>query len=1151
MLYANKNIINGGSFPLLMQALADMGVSAENISIAEEYLNPENDRDNALLDRIERQHLIFSPYYHNHNWEALRKAIEREINRRNLTELNERYFLLIHAINGASCFGLGLFEVSRSRSNEHEAVLKALQSRFGADEAEAILCAIRTEFEFNVRNITIGGRLNVEDKKPEFLLRAVSHAESDNAKLLLVISAMNQIAPSAQVKGLKALFTGKKQDALVSQALKIFDSLASLKSSPSDRNLYIIGLALASGYDDKYFKQFEAEIRNNDHIIGEWVMVSSGLDKDRILNEIEVHAEISQKYISLIANAETSNTYQWSRALPTRDKHLRFLAGKFPFEYKKGRKTETEIKTSRNMEKILISVDNTYQAGETLKEKAKQICMSIVTEDNPNEKHQIEQYLLGQTTTEEFLLIMPKLKPFTGSYFNRHSADYISAYGLDDFAERCICYQIFVNYESWWSLNQMPGYEVKNHESELIQILQKHHVPMISILNACAKITESYYGDNHDLVFKNMLKVFTSLHDEIKDIDLKPLNLEARVMRVHILGRLAKANPDNYHPYLFAAASDSSKNVRNALIDYLPAPEKKINQEILDLLHAKKIAQREIAVALLEKKFPDSYKEDVQKAFDAEKNDKLKERLAGLLHAELPEETKQANAHNLVDELSKGNKGKKVAWLFQNQFTPVHDKNGQEVPEKYLIAITYCYAAMTVLTRSSQADKLANDLNQNDLERFAQEAFSCWIDKGAEAKQKWMIYFFGIHGGLQAVTTLQHYIRDWSDHARGAIACEAVRALALNGSSAALIAVDGMARKFKKHQVQDAANEALRQAAEALHITREELADKIVPDLGFDENLCRIFDYGTRQFRVYLNSALELEIFEGEKKLKTLPKPGKNDDPEKSEQASKEFKEMKKQMKTVIQSQKARLEYVFLCDRKWTVEGWKNLFIHKPIMHCFAIGLIWGAYENDKLIQTFRYMEDGSFNTADEDEYELPENVMIGLVHPIELDEELLSAWREQLSDYEITQPFLQLNRPVYRMLPEEKDKDALRRFNGTEINNLSLAGKMAKFGWDKGYAQDGGAFYEFSRTDIARQEQNKRIGYYVELKFSGMYIATGFYADSSETVTIEEVYFWNLEEDVKDHNYISLNEVNPKYFSEIVSQLMSVFGAETVDKSE
>ena len=81
-------------------------------------------------------------------------------------------------------------------------------------------------------------------------------------------------------------------------------------------------------------------------------------------------------------------------------------------------------------------------------------------------------------------------------------------------------------------------------------------------------------------------------------------------------------------------------------------------------------------------------------------------------------------------------------------------------------------------------------------------------------------------------------------------------------------------------------------------------------------------------------------------------------------------------------------------------------------MHQFAISLIWGIYENGRLGETFRYMEDGSFNTVDEEEYTLPDEASIGLVHPIELTDEALAAWKQQLEDYEITQSIDQLSRP-------------------------------------------------------------------------------------------------------------------------------------------
>lgn len=53
------------------------------------------------------------------------------------------------------------------------------------------------------------------------------------------------------------------------------------------------------------------------------------------------------------------------------------------------------------------------------------------------------------------------------------------------------------------------------------------------------------------------------------------------------------------------------------------------------------------------------------------------------------------------------------------------------------------------------------------------------------------------------------------------------------------------------------------------------------------------------------------------------------------------------------------------------MEKWQELFVKNPVMHQFAIGLVWGLYEKAALKATFRYMEDGSFNTVDEEEYRI------------------------------------------------------------------------------------------------------------------------------------------------------------------------------------
>ena len=225
---------------------------------------------------------------------------------------------------------------------------------------------------------------------------------------------------------------------------------------------------------------------------------------------------------------------------------------------------------------------------------------------------------------------------------------------------------------------------------------------------------------------------------------------------------------------------------------------------------------------------------------------------------------------------------------------------------------------------------------------------------------------------------------------------------------------------------------------------------------------------------------------------------------------------MKKQMKTTVTSQRMRLELALSTERQWVCEAWKKLFVENPIMHQFAIGLIWGVYEDKKLIQTFRYMEDGSFNTEDEEEFDLPENDLqkIGLIHPVELSEESIEAWKTQLEDYEITQPIEQLSRPVYHMTEEEAGEKSMERFGACILNDLSLHGKMQNMGWYRGQAEDAGVFYYYYRED---KEQGLR----AELNFSGSYVG-----GQNEDITVFDVKFNK-----------KIGELPERYFSEIVMQ--------------
>lgn len=322
---------------------------------------------------------------------------------------------------------------------------------------------------------------------------------------------------------------------------------------------------------------------------------------------------------------------------------------------------------------------------------------------------------------------------------------------------------------------------------------------------------------------------------------------------------------------------------------------------------------------------------------------------------------------------------------------------------------------------SDTAAALAADLEKKDLEALACEVWELWMKDGAQSRTKWVLSFAAVFGGAAMTPAFMRAIRDWPENARGAIACDAVAALTVSPDPAALMEVDGIARKFKFRQVRAAAAAALERAAQELGITAEELADRIVPTLGFAPDGTRVFDYGPRRFTLRLTPSLELTVTtEAGRAVKSLPAPGKTDDPERAPAAYEAYKAPKKQLKTTVAAQRARLELALAAQRCWAGAAWRKLFVENPVMHQFAISLIWGVYEDGRLKETFRYMEDGSFNTVDEEEYALPDGASIGLVHPVELEADTLSAWKQQLEDYEITQSINQLTRPVYRLPAEQ-----------------------------------------------------------------------------------------------------------------------------------
>ncbi len=780
---------------------------------------------------------------------------------------------------------------------------------------------------------------------------------------------------------------------------------------------------------------------------------------------------------------------------------------------------EDTMRQIKGMNPALHQEIEDLYAGEYLPKVAEELVTNFdIYED------EAKRYLLGELSlTEIFPLVKDWRKTGSGYYGNkmvrlsilREDPKHQEMYRRAVVMEAILLHgTYFVHY-----LYTSQSYKEwdKQRIEHMLSIFQKEQVPLSYQLDLLACMyDEIYYEEIQNIFQKECIAALTE-HLEEWGEEYQKIALQgaarARIFCICVLHQY----PEKYKETLLACACDSSKQVHE-LLTALYAGHKEWEADVVSMLDSKKQKVRQTAMEVLVKWGVSQYEDVLTKALSTEKNAKLAERLRRMLH--VGDET---DIEKIIANVLKGGRRQKVAWAFEKPYPALHWLDGTEAPKEYLQAIMVSYAVMSEPGIQKEALILADKLQKAELNVCMTGLFLRWLQSGAEAKKKWVLYAASVHGGQEIIPLLHQQIKELPARSRGAMAVEAVRALSLNGSSEALLLVDQISRKCKYRQVKKAAAEALEYAAGELGISRDELEDRIVPDLGFDSRAEQIFDYGKRSFTIRLMPSLELEVYTDQgKRLKNMPAPGKQDEEEKAKEAYNAYKLMKKQLKTVLDSQKLRMEQALLEGRLWTVENWKALFLKNPLMHPFAAGLVWGVYEQGALKDAFRYMEDGTCNTADEEEYLLPEDGKIGLAHPVELSDDSLKAWKEQFADYEILQPIGQLDRKVYGLLEDELAKSKFTRFEEAEFNGLAFSSNLIARGWQRGPIGDHGEY------DLLYREDK---GIRTELKFSGCTVIF----DNRKAVLYDLTFYQPQE----NKTSCLLGEVAPRYFSEVICQIV------------
>ncbi|MFG3341282.1 DUF4132 domain-containing protein [Glycomyces sp. NPDC048151] len=357
------------------------------------------------------------------------------------------------------------------------------------------------------------------------------------------------------------------------------------------------------------------------------------------------------------------------------------------------------------------------------------------------------------------------------------------------------------------------------------------------------------------------------------------------------------------------------------------------------------------------------------------------------------------------------------------------------------------YAGTEVVAEACDAASLA---------RFSWALFELWIANGSDAKGNWTLTQLARFGDDDAVRRLAPMIREWPGDGQHKRAVAGLGVLGAIGTEAALRAIQGIADRVKFKGLKEEARRQIDAIAANLGLTRDQLADRLVPDFGLGEAGALVLDYGPRAFTVRFDEQLKpFVVDDAGKPRKSLPKPGAKDDAAVAEAAYRRFAQLRKDLRTVAADQVRRLEAAMVAARTWTTAEFRQCFAEHAFMGHLARRMVWLASADGEPV-AFRVAEDRTYSDVEDDTVELPADASVRLAHPLHFDEAAIAAWSGLFADYEILQPFPQLDRPVMRFTEEERASGELTRFEKIRVEPGPLLGLTSR-GWLRCRPEDAG----------------------------------------------------------------------------------------------
>ncbi|MFC4072292.1 DUF4132 domain-containing protein [Actinoplanes subglobosus] len=331
---------------------------------------------------------------------------------------------------------------------------------------------------------------------------------------------------------------------------------------------------------------------------------------------------------------------------------------------------------------------------------------------------------------------------------------------------------------------------------------------------------------------------------------------------------------------------------------------------------------------------------------------------------------------------------------------------------------------------------------------FADALFDRWVAAGAPATEGWCMQAVGLIGDDTGARRIASHARQWAGTPAAARAQAALDALRHRGTDAALIELSLLAERSRFPVFRSVAKGHIEAIADLRGLTSDELADRLVPLLGLDDEGGDTVEVDAGTFRIAFDERLMPVLRDATGRiLADLPKPARGADRVRQKAAKDRLTALRKEARSSASLHVARLERAMCARRRIPAAIFLDRFAGHPWMTHLAQRLIWGVHDvSGALLTTVRVAEDGTLADVGDEPVILAGDAGVSVPHPLDLPDGVRAGWAGVFADYQLLQPFAQLDRPVYR------DVADLDRFVGRKTTYAVLRG-LERHGWTRWYS--------------------------------------------------------------------------------------------------